>query len=602
MKVFGWISLKDVKNIIFSVAVVFICLLNAEVYADKNVKMSAFDVSSGIKEIYRNGLSTKYKIVASYNIFKITDQNGGSSGITLERKSGNSALFSCNGLTKIRVYSTSSKYEEVNLENAIPDVTPPEILWKYKDASDNIVWFEVEDEAGLYEIRSTSSGQTLRTVFTKMQKSVVASVEASRIEDLVISDVFGNVGTIDVSNITLNVTKALKNVNGSRFIIRLNDYKNTITGIEYVDGRPIEVLSTNGFEDAFDVLPGTTKVKVKFGDEYAIVQLDTDAKSPEVIRAWRKNDSSRVLLETRDDQSGIRKISYYNRNTKYEELFKEFHNDEGGKVTPYDIEEGITHIYIYDGVDNITKLSVSSIDVDDEAPMINIKYVDGQYKIIVKENESGMSELKLNEDDITTYTDYPTGEFVYTYNDLEGGSYVTASDGVGNIMSLTVDEIISVRDRVYRNSRGDILSIKIEDDRGIQKITDQDGNVIERLLINETEINGVYKVRKNTDSINVFYGNNKSYNIKLQELSLKPQVSNEVYDNELITECLVASKAGIRKIEYNDGRKIVFKKDMPDDIVVNCTRIDNGVAVPTFVTVYDALGNSVNINESLGGI
>lgn len=602
MKVFGWVSLKDVKNIIFGVAVFFVCLLNVEVYADKNVKMNVFDVSSGIKEIYRNGLSTKYKIVASYNIFKITDQNGSSSGIILERKNGNSALFSCNGLTKIRVYSTSSKYEEVNLENAIPDVTPPEILWKYKDANDNIVWFEVEDESGLYEIRSASTGQELRTVFTKMPKNAVASVEANNIEDFVISDIFGNMGTIDVSNITLNVTKAVKNVNGSRFIIGLSNYKNKITGIEYVDGRPIEILSTNGLEDAFDVLPGTTKVKVKFGNEYAIVQLDTDAKSPEVTRSWRSSDGGRVLLETKDDESGIRKISYYNRNTKYEELFKEFYNAEGGKVESYDIDEGITHIYIYDGVDNITKLSISSIDVDDEAPTINIKYVDGQYKITVKEDKSGMSELKLNEDNITTYTDYPTGEFVYTYNDLEGSAYVTASDGVGNIMSLTVDEMISVRDRVYRNSRGDILSIKIEDDRGIRKITDQDGNVIERLLISETEINRVYKVRENTDSINVFYGNNKSYNIKLQELSLKPQVSNEVYDNELITECLVASKAGIRKIEYKDGRKIVFKKDMPDDVVVNCTRNDNGVAVPAFVTVYDALGNSVNINESLGGI
>ena len=607
MKVFRWSNFKDIKNTIFGVVIIFICLFDLRVYADKtDVKIKAFDVSStsNVQEIYRNSEATKYKItLLDKIIYKVTDMNG--EKITPEQLSGKSVLFSNNGLNKVRVYSSSSNYEVVDLESdeVMVDITSPKVLWKYKNNGDNLLWLEIEDESGLYEIRKNNQVGSLRTIFTGMQKKAILSIELAEgeiLERLEISDIFGNTEVIEVSEITLNVVEAFKNANGSVIVLKLNDSENNITGLEYLDGTEIESVSGTDLEKTYNVAPGTTKIKVKFGDEYAIIQLDTDAKSPEIVRVWKKGDNSRMLLETKDYESGVKKIAFYNKSTKNEQVYKEFEGLHIGGVSQYDIMEGATHLYVYDGVGNRTKVAMTSIGVDDEGPVIVVRYKDGKYIMTVREEKSGIDTVRLDGIDVDTYIDYPAGEFVYTYDDLNGDSYITASDGLGYAVSLTVDEAISIRKRIYKNDQGDIISIKLEDDRGIQKITDQDGNIIERFLLNEKEISGVYKVRSDIDSIKVFYQDNKCYNIRLQELSEKPQISNEVYDDELITECVVSSKAGIKKIEYRDGRSIEFKENIPDDIIVNCTELnDDSLVVPAFVTVYDALDNSVNINESL---
>ena len=153
---------------------------------------------------------------------------------------------------------------------------------------------------------------------------------------------------------------------------------------------------------------------------------------------------------------------------------------------------------------------------------------------------------------------------------------------------------------MYKNNKGTLISITVEDLRGIVKITDQDGRTIERLFGNETRVSGVYKVRGNIQSIKVFYEEDKSYDIYLEELTQPPQVTHEIVDNGFITHCTVASNAGIKSIEYSNGKKILFKTDMPDDIEVDCIlENDNGGTEPAYVTVYDALGNSIEINETL---
>ena len=99
---------------------------------------------------------------------------------------------------------------------------------------------------------------------------------------------------------------------------------------------------------------------------------------------------------------------------------------------------------------------------------------------------------------------------------------------------------------------------------------------------------------------NAIYQDGKSYLLDLEELTDAVVVTDEVFENDLVSKCKVSSKAGIKEVRYKDGRRISFREDLPDDITIACTVIDKrGIEAPTFVTVYDALGNSININESL---
>ena len=171
---------------------------------------------------------------------------------------------------------------------------------------------------------------------------------------------------------------------------------------------------------------------------------------------------------------------------------------------------------------------------------------------------------------------------------------------MGNINLVTVNETMRTVRRAYKNAEGSRLSIDIEDKRGIEKITDQDDNPIERFLDESFKAKGFYKVRPNTNQVKVFYQDGKSYALDLEELTTDVVITNEIFKNDSVSRCKVLSKAGIKEVCYKDGRKISFREDLPDDVTIECTVPDgNGDIIPTFVTVYDALGNSVNINEDL---
>lgn len=552
-----------------------------------------------VSEIYSNKQSTKYKITLSDNIYKITDINGVQ--IIPEQVSGKSILFSNGGRSKVRVYVNKDKYIVVNLQadNVVKDKIPPIIDWKYKDIMTNEIRVKLHDDAGVYQVNSVSGGESARVIFTKMPKSAQVSLEMpDEGGGIDIYDVFGNAKVLLPEDITLSISRAVKNINGDSVLLKLNDSAKMIQGITYVDGELIDPILGGGVDRTYITHRGTTQVNLNYsGNKKITLLLDTDVKSPDIVRAYRGGANlSRVFLEAQDRQSGIRKISFYNSSDNVYDIIKEIVGVQEVEIASSDIADGCTHVYVYDGVSNATKLDISEMVVDDVSPKVSMDYADGCYTLRIEKDKSGIDSVKLDNVDVDIYENCPVGEFSYNFVDLEGDSKVRACDGIGNVTEVTVNETMCTARRLYKNASGSWLSIDVGDQRGIQKITDGDEHPIERFLEDTHKVRGFYKVRPNTNKIKIFYQDDKSYALDLEELTSSPVVTEEVCVDGLISRCKVSSKAGIREVRYKDGRKISFKEDLPDDITVSCTAMDK--VTPTCVTVYDAVGNSVDINKN----
>lgn len=583
---------KRLKKALVSTVVFCCCLVGCKFSAH-----AAVDV----REIYSNNQSTKYKVTLSDNIYKITDING--LQIVPEQISGKSVLFSNGGNKKVKIYVNRDEYVEVDLQNAVKDKKEPSILWKYKNTDKNMICLKAEDDAGVYQANSVGNVESARVILTNMPKSAEISLEMKESDDSVrIYDVFGNYQPIRMENITLDIEKAIRNANGDSVLLKLRDSKDSIRDITHIDGEVIALVPGKGVDSTYDTISGTMKIKINYDNLKEIVlSLDTDTKMPEIIRAYKSGSGRKVFVEAEDVQSGIRKFSVYNSNEEMEDVIEQITGVNEVRLISKDIPDGSTHVCVYDGVHNKAELDLADMVVDDKSPLVTIDYDDGLYILNVVKDKSGIESVSLDGEDVDVYNNNPVGEFSYRYENLDGESVIKACDGIGNVALVTVNETMCTVRRAYRNAVGSRLSIDVEDKRGIQRITDQYDNPIERFLYDTNQAKGYYKVRPNTSQVKIFYLDGKSYALNLEELTNAVGVADEVYEDGLVSRCKVSSKAGIKKVQYKDGRKISFKQDLPDDITIECTVTDeHGVAVPTFVTVYDAVGNSININESLG--
>ena len=582
----------NLRKILVSLAIICVSFVKVSINVDAQNTLS-------ILELYKNSQSTRYKLVLSEKIYKVTDTNG--EEIIPEQVNLNNILFENNGESVIRVFNKKLEFIEVNLDDAtvIEDTIPPNILWKYKNTEDDTIYMGLHDDAGLYEITNIKQAESLRAILTKMPNDIIVSFNADDVNNKVeIYDVFGNKSEIDINDITLDVNMATKNVNGNKIALKISDSQNGITNVTYSNGEEIIAVGSVGLEDIYEINKGTTKVIVNHGTESTEVQLETDIKAPEVIRIWKNADDSIIMLETKDTQSALDKITI-RKGT--EEILKDINGLIKEQILSETIDNDVTHIYIYDIMGNRKKVAIDDIQVDTQVPQITIKYKNGEYIITANEQNSGVLELKIDELQLERYEDCPTDDVIKVVANLDGESNVKAYNGVGSESILNVNEAMSVRRRAYKNNLGTSISIEVSDQRGIVKITDQLGNVIERFFTSVEEVSTTYTTRKNTESINIFYKDDKSYTVNLEKLTDTPEVFDEVFDdNGLVTECKVYSPAGIKQIVYDTGKKQVFKKDLLDEIVVNCMdENDDDELEPVYVKVYDGVGNIVKINEDL---
>ncbi|MBP5426314.1 MAG: hypothetical protein J6Y29_00205 [Clostridiales bacterium] len=591
---------KWLKDLLIGTAVFCFCVVGSNYVAG----------AAKVEEIYTNRQYTKYKLKLSEKIYKIADANGVL--IVPEQLDDKSALFTCPANKKVRVYFNNSEYILVDLQDcdAITDVVSPRIMWKYKDIANSRICLKVEDEAGVYQVNDVKREdgdlveyESARVIFSKMPKTADLSLEMEDLNGGIrIYDVFGNRKQLLARDIDLNVAKAVKNMNGDKILIKLADSAERIKDIMYPDGEVIESGVGRSVERVYNTDPGTEEILVNYGTnniKNVLLKLDTDVTAPDVVRAFKNGDNSKLFIEIQDDKSGIKKISFYNRELDSETIIRDIMGISEKEFVKSDVIEGNTHLIVCDGVDNKKKISLENVEVDNVGPIITVNYSDAGYTINVKKDKSGLDSVKLDDVDIEVYNDYPVGDFTYNFEDLNGESSIRACDGVGNMEVLSINDVMRKINKKYKNVVGSRLSIDVEDKRGIVKITDQDDNVIERFLESTNRAIGAYKVRENTTGIKVFYKENKSYLVDLEELSSAPIVTEELVEDNLIRRCKVSSIAGIKEISYKDGRKIVFKQDMPEDIIIDCTVRNAGIIEPTVVVVVDTLGNSVKINESL---
>lgn len=582
----------NLKKILVGISIICVGIIKMSINVNAQDELS-------VLELYKNSQSTKYKLEISEDIYKITDMNG--IEIIPERVYKNDILFENNGNNTVRVFTNELNYIDVNLENAVmvTDTTPPNILWKYKNTEDNTIYLEIQDSAGLYEMRNVRQAEALRAIFTRMQKDVVLSLSEKDINNKIeIFDVFGNKAELDISDITLDVNIATRDMLGTKIALKLRDTQNNISNVTYLDGVEIAQIGSSEVENVYAISEGTTKVIVNHGTENTVVQLDTDMRAPEVVRIWKNEDSSIIMLETRDLQSGVDKITVCNGD---EEILRNVNGLIKRQILSEEIEDGITYIGVYDTMGNKIKIPLDDVLVDTLVPQITLKYENGEYRIITKEINSGVIEIKLDNTQIERYEDCPTSEIVYILNDLDGESYVKVCNGVGNEAILKVNDGLSTCVRAYKNNAGTAISIDVSDQRGIVKITDQADNVIERFFTNVKDVSTTYSTRKNTEGIKIYYQDDKCYTISLTKLTTAPIVSDEVFDDYgYVKECKVFSPAGIKQIVYSTGKKEVFKKGLLNEMVVNCMdENDDDELEPVYVKVYDGVGNIVKINEDL---
>jgi hypothetical protein len=272
------------------------------------------------------------------------------------------------------------------------------------------------------------------------------------------------------------------------------------------------------------------------------------------------------------------------------------------------LDEGADKIKVYDSVGNVTVIDLSDselVGVDDVKPTGSIEYDNNQkkYKLTLVDNESGLwkvvrddgelldeYEEQLKEGGIRTFQ--KTDDVTLWLADILDIDALEIYDAVGNKEVLDLTKVKCIVTYALRNHDGSRLAINVMDPVGIAKVGIvgiADGEIekiIEVFAPGTTVVRRYYELPAGTPSLKV---HSRSGNIRDWEIT---ECEEDILTSELVsgTEYRVASVVGIRKIVYDDGNEVEFKKETPVQVKVNTQGFDA-------VTVYDTLDNMVQLPQ-----
>ena len=464
------------------------------------------------------------------------------------------------------------------------DSEGPEVLWAYKNVQYNYVQVGLREMLGLKEIKD-QDGKT-RIVFNDNPTHAIAKYELQDNDtEFTVTDIADNGTLVKLDDVTLIVSSAYKNANGDKIVLSMYDMVNGISKVTYTDGREIPVQLRNGihYKKCYEVDEGTTRVLVyqDDGETYTEVLLDLDSKGPKIIpnaeggQTYRNIAGDLIVMQPVDAQSGIKKVVVGDTVLQLQCLPQ--------RLLKQMVTNGVETIVLYDAFDNVTRVKVSEIERDETAPTGSIEYVpeNDNYILTVQDTQSGLWKVVKDEEIDDPYEDfnltYPREEKQVTLDTVIGLSKLKIFDAVGNVYEIDMSGVRCVITYAYISPDGTKIALSAYDTRGITKVGILDENekesIIEVFRGRNQRLRKCYDIPQGIQAIN-FYSFD---DVTREDLTVYAQIP-EIVGN------LAYSPIGIRKVEYDDGISLEFRKNEPSRARVNLEGRE-------WARVYDTLGN-----------
>ncbi|MBP5427527.1 MAG: hypothetical protein J6Y29_06565 [Clostridiales bacterium] len=541
------------------------------------------------------------------------------------------------------------------------------ILWKYKDTDENCVYIGLK-HPGLTNYDKEYYGEDKKVFLDEIEdekentrvkfiKNTTEAIARYELKDgdkkFKVKDTLGNYQWINIDEIKLEVTRAYKNEDGDVMAVAMKCNGSTITKVTYMDkSNTAEVIAQGNEIDTtnkvkrYTIEPGTTSILVYVEDEATPceVQLLLDWKEPEIERVYKNDNSKKIILKAKDNESGIEQVIIDGKNVSITTTQRNIFELYDKKITELKLIDAVGHENVVSVNEDKTGPSVKVRKVKEDG-----KVVPGKYEIIIQDFQSGLGELLIKSGDTEAvtlkgykFTDlkegeerelaYPQDEKSYTMDIISGKfgevidgevnneetktglniatdesqldtiigvSKICVSDALGNVAELDLSNIHCVIIYTYSNEDGSKVAIKLYEDgqentiKNIE-IVNSSGEVkmVERFKEEGvSELARCYETPKGTVGIRVNYtfekGDDGLLKIQPAKFTLVPYIEEPTVDGNKVW-----SLVGINRIDYSDGRRVEFNEYMPRTVELQFKEEDGAMA-----TVYDALDNQCVVKK-----
>ena len=285
--------------------------------------------------------------------------------------------------------------------------------------------------------------------------------------------------------------------------------------------------------------------------------------------------------------------------------------DENGRETPVEIEG--TPVSITKTIDTVAPTrrivvtyqggtkSIINLRQDADNPEVRNLYKTGENGVIsvTLKDESGIHkvtdengrpiELRLVQNQDETQQ---TAHYIIP----EGVDKVYVYDEFGNVTVIDLNNIPITVSEALMNDEGTNIKVIVEDVRGIVKITDTDGNIIESFVNTPNSVVRTYDNMKNIEGIRIYYGgegDDEYEEIWLKEKEVQLNLTNLVDEDSdgKYEKATFQDKYGIKDVTYKNGNTLRFFDDLPTSV-----RVDSN---EERVAVNDCIGNQTTINNQM---
>ena len=285
--------------------------------------------------------------------------------------------------------------------------------------------------------------------------------------------------------------------------------------------------------------------------------------------------------------------------------------DENGRETPVEIEG--TPVSITKTIDTVAPTrrivvtyqggtkSIINLRQDADNPEVRNLYKTGENGVIsvTLKDASGIQkvtdengrpiELRLVQNQDETQQ---TAHYIIP----EGVDKVYVYDEFGNVTVIDLNNIPITVSEALMNDEGTNIKVIVEDVRGIVKITDTDGNIIESFVNTPNSVVRTYDNMKNIEGIRIYYGgegDDEYEEIWLKEKEVQLNLTNLVDEDSdgKYEKATFQDKYGIKDVTYKNGNTLRFFDDLPTSV-----RVDSN---EERVAVNDCIGNQTTINNQM---
>ena len=536
----------------------------------------------------------------------------GSSGDTLDEISNLSGLIDDGGLNSvievpkntetIKVQYVDGRTNIIRLDtyDATQFTTSDSIL--LEDGSNMVT---LKSMAGIKSVTYTKDNQTTTIPIEGNPVEIVQKIPKGA-QNIQMVDMFEEAPkTVDLSNPETTISSHAVGASGDKALLKISSDK-VIRKIEYVnrDGVKTEialegnetsynnVLEVNGANEivvTYEKIVGNETITTK-----STIELKKDEIKPNHKSVLVNGDATECKMEL-NSKRGIAKIRCGGKELtlagnpeNVAVVIKVKHKAQSldvgmfsaldepanetvtitrvGDVVTIEVDDPDLAIMFYDSIDNESILTMTLLEeeedtvCDDEGPEYSLSFHEGKYILTLWDNVTGLKDVR-NEANTTTIHAISGNPQVFITEETalpnaNDDNVLIAYDGFGNTTRIELPKNNGDGPNVlwaYKSEVENCIYAGVEDERGIEKVVDQDGK--DRMWIKDTPKSKVIRYKLNKDdtyfTVKDIFG--KGTNVIIEEISLDVTSAYKNLEGDKIVLEMEDKDHGIGNVTYLNG-------------------------------------------------